>query len=75
MVKKPNKKEWVKFGMENMDALLDRVRELDRNNELAERLYTHGMAVADCLRLLGRHEEAHQVEVWVLNNVRSVQNG
>lgn len=35
--------------------------------ELIERLYTTGMHLADCLRLLGKHEESHQVELWVLS--------
>jgi hypothetical protein len=30
------------------------------------RLYQAAMTVADCLRLLSKHEESHTVEVWVL---------
>jgi hypothetical protein len=29
-------------------------------------LYTSGMQLSDALRLLGRTEEAHELELWVL---------
>ena len=32
-----------------------------------QRLYDTGMQLAHYMRLLGKHEEAHEVEVWVLN--------
>jgi len=31
-----------------------------------KRVYTAGMHLAGELRLLGKHDEAHQIEVWVL---------
>ena len=31
-----------------------------------KRVYNAGMALANQLRLLGKHDEAHQTEVWVL---------
>jgi hypothetical protein len=47
--------------------------------ELKDRFYHSGMQLADCLRLMGKHDECRQVELWVLalcreiesNNVRS----
>lgn len=38
------------------------------------RLYTTGMGVADCLRLLGKHDESNQVEVWLLNFLKEMRN-
>ena len=37
-----------------------------------QRLYDLGMQLAHYMRLLGKHEEAHEVEVWVLNLKREV---
>ena len=31
-----------------------------------KRVYNAGMALANQLRLVGKHDEAHQTEVWVL---------
>ena len=31
-----------------------------------KRVYTAGMNLAGELRLLGKHDESHQIEVWVL---------
>lgn len=45
---------------------------MDNKPELTDRLYTIGMQFADCLRLLGKHEESHEVEVWVLSMVREL---
>ena len=36
------------------------------NEQLIDRFYTTGMHLADCLRLMGKHDESHEVEVWVL---------
>jgi hypothetical protein len=36
------------------------------NEETIQRLYTTGMQFAGMLRLVGRHEEAHEMELWVL---------
>jgi hypothetical protein len=36
------------------------------NEEIIQRLYTTGMQFAGMLRLVGRHEEAHEMELWVL---------
>lgn len=46
----------------------------EQKREVLQRMYNSGMAVADCLRLLGRHEESHQVELWVIDNTTRVQN-
>jgi hypothetical protein len=45
---------------------------MNNKPELTDRLYTTGMQFADCLRLLGKHEESHEVEVWVLGMVREL---
>ena len=37
------------------------------------RLYTAGMNLADALRLLGKHDESHQIEVWVLALCRELE--
>ena len=42
---------------------------MNNKPKLTDRLYTTGMQFADCLRLLGKHEESHEVEVWVLGMV------
>lgn len=36
------------------------------NEKLIDRFYTTGMHLADCLRLMGKHDESREVEVWVL---------
>lgn len=36
-------------------------------SHLVQRVYNSGMQLADALRLLGKHEESHEIEVWVLN--------
>lgn len=36
------------------------------DQKLIDRFYTTGMQLADCLRLMGKHNESHEVEVWVL---------
>ena len=41
-----------------------------KRNQPAQRVYDTGMQFANALRLLGKHEEANQVEVWVLEVVR-----
>ena len=33
-------------------------------------VYQAGMQLANALRLVGRHEDAHAVEVWVLSLTR-----
>jgi len=38
-----------------------------------ERLYHTGMQLADCLRLLGKHEESAQIERWVLAMVKEIE--
>lgn len=45
----------------------------DKQATLA-RLYQSAMTVADCLRLLGKHEESNTVEVWVLNFLKELRN-
>jgi hypothetical protein len=32
-----------------------------------KRVYTAGMNLANQLRLIGKHDEAHQIEVWILS--------
>lgn len=36
------------------------------SKELAARFYTTGMHLAECFRLMGRHDESREVEVWIL---------
>jgi hypothetical protein len=36
------------------------------DSQNVERLYQTGMQLAHYMRLLGKHEEAHEVELWVL---------
>ena len=43
--------------------------------KLIERLYNTGMQLADCLRLLGEHEAAHDTELWVLAMVKDMKGG
>ena len=31
-----------------------------------KRVYNAGMALANQLRLIGKHDESHQIEVWTL---------
>ena len=40
---------------------------------LKERLYHTGMQLADCLRLLGKHEESAWVERWVLSLMKEIK--
>ena len=40
---------------------------------MKDRLYNTGMQLADCLRLLGKHEESAWVERWVLSLVRELK--
>lgn len=47
-------------------------KKMNNKPKLTDRLYTTGMQFADCLRLLGKHEESHEVEVWVLGMVREL---
>jgi hypothetical protein len=35
-----------------------------------EKVYQAGMQLANALRLIGKHEEAHEIEVWVLDLTR-----
>lgn len=39
-----------------------------------ERFYNIGMQLADCLRLLGRHEESAQIERWVLSFLNELED-
>lgn len=41
-----------------------------KRKQPVQRVYDTGMQFANALRLLGKHEEANQVEVWVLEMVR-----
>jgi hypothetical protein len=36
------------------------------DSHYVQRLYDLGMQLAHYMRLLGKHEEAHEVELWVL---------
>lgn len=45
----------------------------DELNKLLDRFYTTGMHLADCLRLLGKHEDSKQIEMWVLNLCKEYQ--
>jgi len=38
--------------------------------EKAENAYQAGMQLANALRLMGKHDEAHRIEVWVLDLTR-----
>lgn len=40
---------------------------------LKDRFYHTGMQLADCLRLLGKHEESAWVERWVLSLVKEIE--
>ena len=42
--------------------------------EAVKRFYNTGMQVADCLRLLGKHEESGEVERWVLSLVKELND-
>ena len=35
-----------------------------------DNVYQAGMQLANALRLIGKHEEAHDIEVWVLSLTR-----
>lgn len=37
-----------------------------KDPQLVDRLYHTGMQLADCLRLLGEHDAAHDTELWIL---------
>lgn len=37
-------------------------------------VYHAGMQLANALRLVGRHEDAHAVELWVLELTKGNQN-
>lgn len=37
-------------------------------------VYQAGMQLAQALRLIGRHEDAHAVEVWVLSVTKEPNN-
>jgi hypothetical protein len=41
--------------------------------KLIERLYTTGMQLADCLRLLGEHDASHDTELWILAMVQEMK--
>ncbi len=43
------------------------------NSHYAEMAYQAGMQLANALRLLGKHEESHEIEVWVLNLTRGMR--
>ena len=34
--------------------------------QIIEQIYDHGMKLAELLRKLGKNEEAHYLELWVL---------
>lgn len=62
---------YVVTGVEENQKLTDKVSDCfvqkpAVDKELADRFYTTGMHLADCLRLMGRHEESSEMEVWVL---------
>ena len=38
-----------------------------------KRVYNAGMALANQLRLVGKHDEAHQTEVWVLSICKELE--
>lgn len=44
-----------------------------KDPKLVDRLYNTGMQLADCLRLLGEHDAAHDTEAWVLTLVRQMK--
>lgn len=46
---------------------------IQSKEDLLSRLYNTGMQLADCLRLLGKHKESNQVEVWVLNFLKELK--
>ena len=62
---KPTLKEWMQAGQTEFvfDPAKHRERTLDR-------LYSTGMGLADCLRLLGEHKKSNEVEVWVIDFCR-----
>jgi len=41
--------------------------------EHADAIYTLAMNLANKLRLVNRHDEAHQIEVWVLALVKELR--
>lgn len=44
-----------------------------KDPQLIDRLYATGMQLADCLRLLGEHETAHDTELWILALVQEMK--
>ena len=43
------------------------------NAVLRDRFYNTGMQLADCLRLLGKHEESRWIERWVLAHMQALK--
>lgn len=41
------------------------------HEQIIEAIYQHGMALAGLLRLLSKDEEAHELELWVLEVKRT----
>lgn len=44
-------------------------------SHLVQRAYNSGMQLADALRLLGKHEESKQIEIWVLQITNEMKKG
>lgn len=44
-----------------------------KDPKLVDRLYTTGMQLADCLRLLGQHDASHDTELWILAMVQEMK--
>ena len=40
---------------------------------IRDRFYNTGMQLADCLRLLGRHEDSAWIEKWVLSVMKELE--
>lgn len=88
MIKRPTKKEWMKdlampvlpeYRAWDDTKLFDPKTDTTKfvppttTKMIQNRLYNTGMQLADCLRLLGKHEESNQVEVWVLNFLKELE--
>lgn len=40
---------------------------------ITDKVYTAGMQLANALRLAGKHEEANEIEIWVLALVKELK--
>jgi hypothetical protein len=66
---------YVVTGVAENQKLTDKVSDCfvqkpAANKELADRFYTTGMHLADCLRLMGKHDDSREVEVWILETCK-----